>query len=63
MGVTIQNRLFVMENTTKMDDLGVPLFQETSISLSPETRPYAKLCNTMQVIKLNNAKYPGKWFV
>jgi hypothetical protein len=56
MGVTT-----VMENATKMDDVGVPLFQETSIFLSPETPPYATLCNVMQVIKLNNAKYPGKW--
>ena len=32
MGVSInggtQNRLFMMENTTKMDDLGVPPFME-----------------------------------
>ena len=32
MGVS-QNRLFMQKNPIKMDDLGVPLFQETSICL------------------------------
>jgi hypothetical protein len=27
----IENHHFIMENTIKMNDLGVPLFQETSI--------------------------------
>ena len=32
---------FIMENTIKMDDLGVPLFHETSISVKPELQPTA----------------------
>ena len=29
---------FIMENPIKMDDLGVPLFSETSISVYPLNR-------------------------
>ena len=45
MGVTTQNRLFLMENTTKMDDLGgTPISGNLHISIPRD----AALCKSMQ---------------
>ena len=43
MGVP-QNGLCTMENPIKMDDLGVPLFWETSISTSIIEAQFAHFC-------------------
>ena len=45
MGVP-QNGWFIMENPIKMDDLGVPLFSETSTRAFRETAPF---CSDLQV--------------
>ena len=60
MGVP-KNGWFIRENPTKMDDLGVPLFQETSIYFLPETFCELKHSPNLGQRGCPGAKAPRCW--